>query len=685
MKNYYIDLYRATGVKIKPSKKGIRVEIPEYEIPDYIRKYNKELKQAKIDWSELLRNLRKFKLRHLRLGPKHLFNYLIAVTQPSRTFQVSRQSLLNLENTWDSRKITLTVALTVYNQTQQELMRCLNSILLQSRKPELVHVFDDGSNNPETLRALKKIIRENPKIVFTRSKNQGVVRARNLLIKSCKTSHLLFVDPDDELSKQYLEAAEKVFLGNRGIEIVYPQVKVMTSTEEKLWITGPFDPKILQVVNTIPMSSICAIEVFRDLDGFSEDFDQGFEDWDFWFRASLSGVIASPLNEIGYYYSEKQISRSSNAEKHRNQLILRIQKRGLGRIVPQGWNSQVEIFIFAPWFIRGGGVDLLLARLLHHYTNKKIALVTTEHKPENYVSAITTELRKSIPIIERTEIGSDEIFRTVLRDIASTNAVIINLSSPWAFENSTLLATFVKFHFAWAFNETGTSRILNCTGPLTEAWPVYKGLKDEIEDAENRRIPTNLIYVGIQSKIKGRLNQPGVGKLSVGWLGRLSPEKDPLKYVVISKISNPKKFKFSMAGEGPLQEKVLAELKQLKNVEYLGFVESSQTYLQKLDVLVLTSKIEGIPLVAMEALQLGVYVIAPNVGGLPDLIKDKKNGLLYNGSKTDLLRALEEARSIIRSKQSFPKLSKEFSEEKMFELIDSRIKHYREISQTKQH
>ena len=226
---------------------------------------------------------------------------------------------------------------------------------------------------------------------------------------------------------------------------------------------------------------------------------------------------------------------------------------------------------------------------------------------------------------------------------------------------------------------------MNCTGPLTEAWPVYKRLKDEIEDPENRRIPTNLIYVGIQSKIKRRLNQPGAGKLSVGWLGRLSPEKDPLKYVAISKISNPKKFKFSMAGEGPLQEKVLAKLKQLKSVEYLGFVESSQTYLQKLDILVLTSKIEGIPLVAMEALQLGVYVIAPNVGGLPDLIKDKKNGLLYNSSNTDLLRALEEAHSIIRSKQSFPKLSKEFSEEKMFELIDSRIKHYRKISQTKQH
>jgi glycosyltransferase involved in cell wall biosynthesis len=673
MKNYFSDLNRTTGVRIRSNHKRIYFENPYYNLRNTNRKEG-----IKVDWQSGLRILPKFRLRHLKLGPRYLFRYFITQIRPSRT-------VLNLENSWDTRRITFTIALTVHNQTPRELMRCINSVLSQSRKAEFVHIFDDGSNSQRTLKTLKKIVSDNPKILLTKSKNQGVIRARNQLITSCKTSHLLFVDPDDELSPQYLEAAEKIFLGNRGIEIVYPHVKIRTSSEEKIWITGPFDANALQVINTIPMSSICAIEVFRDLKGFSVDFNQGFEDWDFWFRASLSGFLAAPLNEVGYYYSEKQVSRSSNAEKYRNQLTLRIQKRALGPVFPQDLNNQIEIFIFSPWYIRGGGVDALLARLLHHYAKKNVVLVTTEKKPENYTSAITPELRKSIPVIERNKIGSDEIFCTMLRDLASTNAVIINLSSPWAFENSTVLATFVKFHFAWAFNETGTFRILNCKGPLTEAWPVYTGLKDEIENPENIRIPAKLIFVGIQSTIKRRLSQPGAGKLSVGWLGRLSPEKDPIKYVAISKVSNPKKFKFSMAGEGPLQDKVLAELKQLKSVEYLGFVESSQTYLQKLDILVLTSKIEGIPLAAMEALQLGVYVIAPNVGGLPDLIKDKKNGLLYNGSKSDLLRALEEARSIIRSEQSFPKLSKEFSEEKMFELIDSRIKHYREISQTKLH
>ena len=88
---------------------------------------------------------------------------------------------------------------------------------------------------------------------------------------------------------------------------------------------------------------------------------------------------------------------------------------------------------------------------------------------------------------------------------------------------------------------------------------------------------------------------------------------------------------------------------------------------------------EGIPLVAMEALQLGVYVVAPNTGGLPDLIKDRKDGLLYDGSKSDLLNTLKEAREIILSKESDPNLDKKFLEGRMFNQIDSRILHFQSL------
>jgi glycosyltransferase involved in cell wall biosynthesis len=578
---------------------------------------------------------------------------------------------------WDYRKVQFTVAVTVYNQSNQEINRCVNSILNQSRKPDIIEIFDDGSSNRETLNALKKIARKNSKIIFSRTKNNGVIAARNSIIRKCKTSHLLFCDPDDELSLDYLKAAEELLLNNRGIEIIYPEVVVRNALKEKLWITGPFDSEILQSVNTIPMSSICAIEVFRDLNGFSADFEKGFEDWDFWYRASLSGVKALPLKEVGYFYSEKPKSRSSEAALYANQLEDQIALRTLGPIQHGGLSNQIEIFIFAPWFIRGGGVDSLLERMLEHFVKKKVALVTTEKQPAEYISAITEQLNKKILVIEKSRFANQQIFLKVLQTLASKNALIINLGSDWAFDNSTFLSTFVKHHFAWVFNHFGVSRVSNCPGTLTEIWPVYERLYSELKDLNKKKTPIALIYVGIQNELKPKVKKLARKNLMVGWIGRLSPEKDPLKFIYTAKMCGREEFKFTIAGDGPLRKDVLRNSNKLKNFKYLGFAESSHGYIQGLDILMLTSSVEGIPLVAMEALQLGVYVIAPNIGGIPDLISDKKDGLLYDGSKKDLLRALEEARLIILAKQASPKLGGNFSEEKMFKLIDSRIAHYR--------
>jgi glycosyltransferase involved in cell wall biosynthesis len=47
--------------------------------------------------------------------------------------------------------------------------------------------------------------------------------------------------------------------------------------------------------------------------------------------------------------------------------------------------------------------------------------------------------------------------------------------------------------------------------------------------------------------------------------------------------------------------------------------------------LLLTSKSEGLPLVLVQALQLGLPVVASNVGGVPDIILDGETGLLTAG------------------------------------------------------
>lgn len=88
-----------------------------------------------------------------------------------------------------------------------------------------------------------------------------------------------------------------------------------------------------------------------------------------------------------------------------------------------------------------------------------------------------------------------------------------------------------------------------------------------------------------------------------------------------------------VAGTGSLKkecEQYVEENGIQPAVTFLGYVPPSDLpqYYNAADVLVLASETEGTPMVALEALACGTPVIAPNVGGLTDLIVSGINGLL---------------------------------------------------------
>ena len=116
------------------------------------------------------------------------------------------------------------------------------------------------------------------------------------------------------------------------------------------------------------------------------------------------------------------------------------------------------------------------------------------------------------------------------------------------------------------------------------------------------------------------------------FLGRLSEQKAPLEFIdLINRVSKIKPdIQAVMVGSGILEEECKRKIEYLNlngNIEMLGFVEKPFNILAKSKVLCMTSKWEGFDLVAIEALALGVPVIATPVGGLTELI-DEKSGLL---------------------------------------------------------
>ena len=107
-------------------------------------------------------------------------------------------------------------------------------------------------------------------------------------------------------------------------------------------------------------------------------------------------------------------------------------------------------------------------------------------------------------------------------------------------------------------------------------------------------------------------------------------------------------FRCEIAGEGPERwrlESLIRELGLENRVKLLGHIPPEQTELlyRLSDLVVLTSRSEGIPLVLMEAMAQGKLVLAPAITGIPELVIAGKTGFLYQpGSMWDFLERVME-------------------------------------------
>ena len=138
-------------------------------------------------------------------------------------------------------------------------------------------------------------------------------------------------------------------------------------------------------------------------------------------------------------------------------------------------------------------------------------------------------------------------------------------------------------------------------------------------------------------------------------VGRLHAVKDHAFLVRASarlmKIGVP--FKCLIAGEGQERselESMIRELDLIEHVKLLGHVERENLAVLYVsaDIVVLTSRSEGIPVVLMEAMARGKIVLAPAITGIPELVIPNKTGFLYQpGSMRDFVDQILFIRSAI--------------------------------------
>ena len=85
------------------------------------------------------------------------------------------------------------------------------------------------------------------------------------------------------------------------------------------------------------------------------------------------------------------------------------------------------------------------------------------------------------------------------------------------------------------------------------------------------------------------------------------------------------KIRLRIAGEGNLKDYLRNKAKELGlsgNVEFIGRVQDMKPFYGSIDVLVLPSHTEGLPLVVLEAMAAALPIVATTVGGTPEVIRD---------------------------------------------------------------
>lgn len=165
-------------------------------------------------------------------------------------------------------------------------------------------------------------------------------------------------------------------------------------------------------------------------------------------------------------------------------------------------------------------------------------------------------------------------------------------------------------------------------------------------------------------------------KAKILCIARLSPQKNSELFMEISRCLPD--YAFIWIGN---QHKVVGDLPE--NVFFMGNLPNAGAYNQFVDLFILPSNYEGLPMVIIEAMSFGKPIVASNVGGISEIVNDGYNGYALENNASlfvDKIKFILENKSVyesfsINSKNKYTQeLTADIMTERYLKLYKSTIK-----------
>lgn len=188
--------------------------------------------------------------------------------------------------------------------------------------------------------------------------------------------------------------------------------------------------------------------------------------------------------------------------------------------------------------------------------------------------------------------------------------------------------------------------------PDNKVWVIHNGIMiDERGKSNLEKSNLELIKSDSNSKV-------------VGTVGRLEPEKGHEYFLKAASqvLNDHPNTEFWIIGAGSREEelkKLAANLHIETHCKFLGFRADATDLVQEVDVYVLSSLTEALPLALLEAMAKGKPVVATQVGGVPEIVDHEVNGWLVGAGDAEelakgigyLIQNPEQAQTLARKGQ----------------------------------
>jgi len=311
-----------------------------------------------------------------------------------------------------------------------------------------------------------------------------------------------------------------------------------------------------------------------------------------------------------------------------------------------------------------GGAEMLLPETLKIHNTSKFEFHTIYFLPwkDQMVSSIEEAGGEVICYSASNNIKLLQHYPRVI-DYCQTNEIdVIHCHLPWAgflgrlvFAKTKIPVIYTEHNMQERYH-IATKKINQFTfNSQSLALGVSQDVTNSIKKHINPKIPVKTLLNGantdsfrrnpdLRIQTKKELQIPE-DALVIGNVAVFRFQKRLIEWLQVFKVietNNPDVYGI-IVGAGPLENEIKAELLKLKlekKVFFPGLKTDVKPYFSAMDIFMMSSSFEGLPIALLEAMSMECAIVSTNAGGIKEVIRDGQDGLICRVEEWEKLAGL---------------------------------------------